>query len=214
MTSPVLRTTTALPYRYAGWAAIISGAIGVLTCGFLVAALRTRTTADPHATELLFGAHDIGAIVQYLCLIPVVWALRRFSQERPDGLGRSIITVGIGAISSTAILLLVEFFHLDWLPWYMVPQGVVGGWLMIVSWRIAKVLPNHLTGLGMIVGLGLVLVGTFPLGYALLVDPSVPESAANGYLHQIVKYGSYMGVFALPFWTVLMGGRLLRVKNS
>ena len=214
MPLPVLNSTVVSLYRSAGWAAIASGALGFVAYGLLVTALRAaRTSADPHTTELLFGAHDIGAILQYLCLIPVVCALRRFSQERPDGLGRPIITVGIAALSSTAVLLLVEFFHLDWLPWYMVPQGVVGGWLMVVSWRLAKGLPWYLTGLGTIVGFGLVLVGTVPLGYTLWVDPSVPESVANGYLHQIVKFGSYMGVFSLPFWTVLIGGRLVRVKN-
>jgi hypothetical protein len=95
----------------------------------------------------------------------------------------------------------------------MVPQGIFGGWLMVVTWRMAKIFPKYLTGIGMIVGLGLVLVGTFPIGYTLWVDPSAPESVANGFLHEIIKIGSYLGVFPLPFWTVLIGGRLLRENN-
>jgi len=213
MTSRASLATTTTSYGSAGWAAIASGAGGVVACGFLVTALRLRTAGDAQTAEFLFRGHDIGAILQYLCLIPVVCALQRFSQERSGGLGRPIITVGIAVLALTAALLLVEFFHLDWLPWYMVSQGVVGGWLIVASWRMAKILPWYLTGPGIIIGLGLVLVGTFPLGYTLLVDPSAAESVANDYLHQILKIGSYLGVFPLPVWTFLIGGRLLRVKN-
>ena len=200
-------------YTWAGWASVASSVLGLVACGFLVTALRLRTTADPHTTELLFGAHDIGAIFQYLCLIPVAVTLRQLSHSGTEGLGRPFLTVGVTALVSTAFLLLVEFIHFDWLPWYMVPQGIFGGWLMVVSWRMAKTLPWSLTGLGLIVGLGLVLVATFPLGYTLWVDPSVPESVANEILHQVVKVGSYLGVFPLPFWTVLLGAGLLRAKD-
>jgi len=204
----------ASPYRVVGWVSMTSGALGLAAFGSVVTALRLRVIADPHTAELCFGAHDIGATGQYLCLIPVVLALWQFSQERPERVSRSFITVGIAALSSTAILLLVEYFNLNWLPWYMVPQGVFGTWLILFCWRQTKVLPAYLAGLGMIVGFGLVLVGTFPLGYTFWVDPFAPDSVANRFLHRIVEIGSYLGIFLLPFWTILVGVRLLRVKRD
>ena len=180
-----------------------------------MAALRIRTSADSHAQELLFGVHDVGVILQYLWLIPVVFALQRLSRERSaEGLGRPIVAVGVAALSSTVALLLIGFFHFEWGPWYMVPQGVIGGWLMVISWRMAKVLPWSLRGLGLVVGLGLVFVGTVPLSYAVWVDPAVPESVANQIVHQIVTVGTFMGVPTFPVWSLLLGNRLLREKSA
>ena len=111
----------------------------------------------------------------------------------------------------------------------MLPQGVFGIWIIIACWRIQRIIPQWLKWFGIIVGLGLTLVGIFPVGYAVFVDhvifqipaPSeevmakIPaETFANSLLHQFLYIGSFMGVLTLPIWTILIGVRLLRKKNQ
>lgn len=75
----------------------------------------------------------------------------------------------------------------------------------------------------MIVGLGLALVGTFSISYAIFVSTiilrvpaasveelgKIPFTLANQILHQILWIGSLIGVYTLPSWTLLTGRRLL-----
>jgi hypothetical protein len=77
----------------------------------------------------------------------------------------------------------------------------------------------------MVVGLGLALVGIAFVGIAsvfpaLLAIPAVPQeniveqnTLANNISHHILYVGSYMGVAALPIWTILTGLKLLREKR-
>ncbi|HZJ36957.1 MAG TPA: hypothetical protein VFD29_10070 [Gillisia sp.] len=80
----------------------------------------------------------------------------------------------------------------------------------------------------MIERLGLALVGIYPLGYAIFVDiiilqipaPSdevlenIPMTLADSIFHLILAFGTIMGVGALPFWTIIVGLRLLRKKRA
>lgn len=95
---------------------------------------------------------------------------------------------------------------------------------MVVNRRLASVLPRGLTWFGMVVGFGLLLVGTFPLAYAIFVDPiglygpvpldyPHPKTTANFIIHDVFFVGTVLGVWTYPIWTILLGRRLLRAQG-
>lgn len=208
----------------AGRAAIASGTIGLVAFGLLIVYLKQRET-NPHG-DLVIRLHDASAILQYLLMIPVLLGLQRLSQKRPSCLGQVTLVTGIGALLLAVICLLLVFSGLVWDALYMFPQGVFGGWLMFVNWRLAGSLPGWLRWFGVVVGFGLVLVGLFPLGYAVLVDPvclRIPVvvedfptdfTPTNVLLHQLLAIGSCLGVATLPIWSALLGWHLLRASRT
>ena len=170
-------STTVSPYRSAGRAAIASGIIGILAYGFLVGYLVVRTQ-DMETGMVIVRIHDVGVIFQFLLMISVAVALYKLSQQQYPGMTRLTLYFGIGAISFTALFLLLGFPKILADVLYMFPQGVFGLWLMVVCWRMSGILSGGLRWFGMVVGLGLVLVGTFPLGYAIFVDKIILQIPA------------------------------------
>ena len=218
-----------LSYRSAGGAAITSGIIGILAFGFLIMFLMIRSQ-DPQQVIILVRIHDFCVILQFLFLIPVVFALFELIQERSPNTSRAMLNVGIGALSFTALFLLLNFTKVIADVLYMFPQGVFGVWIMIACWRMKGLMHQWLRWFGIIVGFGLVLVGIFPLGFAIFVDniilhiPSptdeeyrkiaVRQIPANIFIHKILWIGSFMGVLTLPIWTILVGVRLLKEETK
>lgn len=156
------------PYRSAGWSAIICGIIGFVAFGFLVAFL------IPHLTKglrdgILIRSHDVGVILQFLLLIPVVFGFYKLSYQRSEGMSKAMLVTGVGTLSFTVLFLLLIFPKLLNDTLYMFPQGIFGVWLIIVSWRMQGILSKGLRWFGVVVGFGLALVGTFPLGMAIFV---------------------------------------------
>jgi hypothetical protein len=215
-------------YRSAGWAAIICGIIGFLAFGFLVAFL------IPHLTKglrdgILIRSHDVGVILQFLLLIPVVFGLQKLSYQRPPGMRRAMLVTGVGALSFTVLFLLLIFPKILNDTLYMFPQGVFGVWLIVVSWRMQGILSRGLRWFGMVVGFGLALVGTFPSGMAIFVPwytfgdpPAIPAVTpevsagvilADNLFHQFLWIGTLLGVITLPLYTILLGTKLLREIN-
>jgi hypothetical protein len=110
---------------------------------------------------------------------------------------------------------------------YMLPQGVFGAWLIIANFRLSGLLPRWLRYFGMVVGFGLVLVGTVFPGLAAFVYPNMLKIPAvsvadeafqnteiNRILHLILSIGSVLGVVTLPIWTLLMGAKLLKREDA
>lgn len=88
---------------------------------------------------------------------------------------------------------------------YMVPQRVLGVWLMIVNRRLSSPGFRALARFGMVVGFGLLLVGTFPIAYVIFVKPTGlhsfetdPETTANAIIHNVLVIGTFMGVLTYP----------------
>jgi hypothetical protein len=167
--------------------------------------------------------------MQFLLLIPVVIAIVKLIQEHSPGRSQAMFYFGVGAVCFTVFFLLLIFPKIIADTLYMLPQGIFGIWMIIACWRIQGIIPQWLRWFGIIVGLGLTLVGVFPVGYAVFVDhvilqipaPSeevmekIPaETFANILLHQFLYIGSFLGVLTLPIWTILIGVRLLRKKNQ
>lgn len=224
--------TKVSPYRPAGWAALTSGAIGILAVVFLIGYLVLRGDQSPEAGVLANRLHDAGVILQFLLMIPVVFGLHKLSQQRPPAMSGTTLYTGLGALFFVVLLLLLIFPKVVADVLYMVPQGVFGGWLIFVSWRLTGTLSRGLRWFGLVVGLGLALVGTFPLGYSIFVDTivlQIPAASAeafkqmptstpaqammNSIIHFILFVGSLLGVLLFPLWTILLGRRLLRVET-
>lgn len=209
--------------RKTGLLAVLSGAIGLLAIGFLIAAVTTRTTWSLSSrVYLLFRIHDIGVVLQFLLLIPFALGLRKLSRGNARSIGSGGIAWGIGAISLVALLLLLGAGKLVNDMAYMLPQGIFGAWLILVNVRLSGSLPRWLRVFGMIVGCGLLLVGTVFPGLATFVYPNMWKIPAvpvddetlstteiNRILHLVLAVGSILGVVTLPVWTMLTGSKLL-----
>jgi hypothetical protein len=110
----------------------------------------------------------------------------------------------------------------------MLPQGIFGVWLIFICLRMKGILFKGLRWFGIVVGIGLTLVGIFFVGYTIFVSiiplripaasieeaSEIPITQANIYLHYFLDIGTLLGVLTLPFWTILLGRRLLREKRS
>lgn len=223
MTTQLLPATAAGQYRTAGKAAIISGVIGILAFGSMAAAVFVRLSGHP--PDLLFTINHVGVILQSLLMIPVALALGRLSRQRPPAMSRATLAFGIVALSLTVFWLALIFIQLAWDAVYTVPQGLVGVWLMLVNWRLSGVLGRAVRWLGTIAGFGMVLVGQFPITYAIFVEPvnffapspddaSFVETTANSIIHLLLIIGSYFGVLPYPIWSMLVGRRLLRERAA
>jgi hypothetical protein len=210
-------------FRPVGWAAIFSGIIGMLAFGFLVYPWQTL-----QLSMLMGRAHDVGAIVQFLLMIPVASGLYKLANQRSPGMSRANLVMGVAAISFTVLFLLLIFPKILSEALYMFPQGVFGVWLMIACWRFPGISSRGLRWFGIVTGLGLALVGIFPVGYAIFVDtlilqipaPSaeaiqkIPfDTPANNMIHFILYIGSFLGILTFPIWSILLGRKLLREKN-
>ena len=217
-----------ISYRSAGRSAIASGVIGILAYGFLIGYLATRNE-DAQNGVVPIRVHDFCVILQFLFLIPVVFAFYKLIQEHSPNTLRAMLNVGVGTLCFTSLFLLLIFPRVLADVLYMFPQGIFGIWIMIACWRLKGLISKWLRWFGIIVGFGLTLVGTFPLGYAIFVDSiilqipaptdqvmqNIPtETAANILLHRVLWIGTFMGVLTLPIWTILIGVRLLREKTK
>ena len=218
-------TATGAPHCFAGRAVIASGVIGMLAVGSLIAHLAYRGPRSGLGL-LMQNFHDVGVVLQFLLMIPVVFGLQKLSEQKSPGMRQTTLFVSVGALSFTVLFLLLGITKIIAAVLYMFPQGVFGVSLMIICWQMRGIFSRGLRWFGMVVGLGLALVGTFPTGYAIFVDTTVlqipaasdeavqkvPHTPANQILHFILVIGSLMGVATLPIWTLLLGRRLLRKK--
>jgi len=183
--------------------------------------------SDTQLDMVLIRVHDFCVILQFLSLIPLVFAFYKLIQRQSPNTSQAVLYVGIGSLGFTALFLSLNFPKIVADVLYMFPQGVFGVWLMNACWRLKGLTALWLRAFGVVVGLGLALVGLFPLGYAIFVNiiilhipaasneviGKIPlDTPANVFLHQILWVGSFMGVLTLPIWTILTGARLLR-KN-
>lgn len=209
-----------------GRCTVASGIIGIVAYAFLIVYLSIRNQ-DAQNGLVPVRIHDFCVILQFLFLIPLVIVLFKLIKQHSPSTSRALLYVGIVSICFTALFLLLNFPKVVADVLYMFPQGVFGAWMIIACLRTRGLIPQWLRWFGIIVGVGLVLVGIFPLGYAIFVDnvilhiPAVSDEVvakipvntpANIFLHQLIWIGTLMGVLTLPVWTILVGARLLRTK--
>lgn len=57
----------------------------------------------------MFSMHDIGIIIQFILLIPVVLGFYKISQQRTVVMSRSMLSTGVLALSFVVLFLLLIF---------------------------------------------------------------------------------------------------------
>jgi hypothetical protein len=168
--------------------------------------------------------HDIACAFQFLLLIPVFSGA--YSLLRPNSPYSSKMTFFIGIVAAlmTSLCLMLIFVKVVSEILYMIPQGLLGISLIGINLRKYELISLGLRIFGIIVGIGLLLTGIFPLGFAFLVNMDAlripaapmreyPQTHANNFLHILLFIGSFLGVITLPFWTILLGKALLKSSN-
>jgi hypothetical protein len=226
--------------KRAGRAMIGSGVMGLFAFASLFAALYMRETTasqeqwasgviQPGIWDTLFRGHDIAVILQALLLVPAALAIRgRDSAPTIPGLPPMAL-VGALANALVAVSLLMVFVLQSSDMLYMLPQGVVGAWVIWVARVRPPGLGKALCMLGWISGVGLVLVAIACLGIASAIGPSVltligpapktvdPEgvlSPLNAWSHLLLDIGTVLGVLTLPAWSILAGRGIARAAQS
>ncbi len=212
------------PYRSSGWATIVSGIIGILGIGFIIGYLISRSESGD-TWILMNRLHDGADAIQFLLLIPFVNGVHRLLQQKNYQTKHTTKIIGVSACIATSLSLLLIFPKLVSEIFYMIPQGIFGWWLILINLNKSKFISKSLRIFGGIVGIGLLLAGIFPIGFALFVSMDAlripaapqrefPQTAANGILHLIFFIGSVTGVLTLPFWSILGGIKLLKEKPA
>ena len=217
--------TNDLSYRSSGFYAIISGIIGAFAFAFLVTYLIVREKNFAQSIYIV-RFHDVGAMLQFLLLIPVVKGNYRLLKKQYLDVTQATLVIGIGSLLFTALFLLLTTPKIIADVLYLFPQGIFGAWLVFFNWHMKGILSKGLRWFGIVVGAGLILAGIFPVGYAIFVDTiilqipaasdeavqKIPHTTANMILHQMLAIGTLLGVVTLPIWTILLGRKLRRIS--
>ena len=209
--------------RLAGRLAIISGVFGIAAFACLIAFLVMRPSkASQQTSHFLLRTHDAGIILQSLCLIPFALALDAIVRQQSPGSARLTVAAAIIFLILIVVLMLLSFVNAITDVLYMIPQGALGVWLIVVCRQNANGLPSALRRLGVVAGIGLMLISLFPIGYALFVDPAILHGPiadndptppgtdrANSIVHMVLALGTLIGCSMYPLWSVLAGRWLL-----
>lgn len=213
------------PQRAAGRLAIASGVLGILAFASLLVPVVGRILGLRRATvTLLFKTHDIGVAIQALLMIPVVLVLYALMRELSPARGRSTLALGLAGNVGLALCVSLIFLTQASNMVYMLPQGLVGIWLILIGRQLAGTFTRRLNRTGTIAGLGLVIVAVSLLAIALALGPGIlalrgpipptPDpnlsNVANWIAHITLAVGTFMGVLLYPIWSILLGRKLLR----
>ncbi len=221
--------TTSGSYRPTGWAAIASGAIGIIAFGSLIAYLTTTPTEVLESkvilgpgvmapvSRLLINSSDVSFILQVLFMIPVALVLHAFGRQRSPGVSRVAVTVGIIALCGVALLRLLTLLNPEVSGiLFMGPTGFIGAWLIVVNWLLAGVLSRGLRITGTVAGVGLVIQSAsffFLGGLTVLTDG--PQAYADDVdFHNGNAIGGVPGSILFSTWAILLGCKLLRARDS
>jgi hypothetical protein len=203
-----------------------SGVFGLVAQGCLIAGVSymlASRTEHSGLVDLLFKSNNVAIIFQSLFMIPVVWGLHTLARERLPGTTSASLALAVVSLSLVVLCALLFLLKVVADDLYLVPQGAFGVWLMLANRRLSRVLPRGLTQFGTVVGFGLVLVGIFPLAYAVFVDPiglqgpvpldhPNPETTANTIIHLVFYVGTLLGVVTYPIWAILLGRHWARAR--
>jgi hypothetical protein len=161
-----------ISYRSLAWSIIVSGLFGVIAYGLLMYAVLGRSSGalTQPGYVMMFNLHDAVAMFQFLFLIPLVFAFHNVSLQRDNAMSRTTRIIGIISMSLVAFTLLLVFPGVLSNGIYTFPQVIFGGWLIVVCWQLDGLFPRSLRWFGMIIGFGLIIFGSFLVGYTIFVE--------------------------------------------
>jgi hypothetical protein len=206
--------------RVAAWGASASGVIGLVAAAFLIGAdqLRAWRLASRAVVTLLFASHDVASIGQSLLLIPAAYTLSVFARTQPLSFHRANAVMAITALSAIALLQSLLFINVAPGTLYMFPQGLLGVWLIVVNRRLSNGFPPHVTRVGILAGVGLIMIGASLLtvvgyfGPGILSGTPPPDDPqarlVNRIAHINLDLGTFLGKPLYPIWVLLVARRL------
>jgi hypothetical protein len=176
-----------------------------------------QTGVMPTVGSALITSNYVGVMLQALFMVPVALVLHTIGRQRSLGVSRVAVMVGIVALGGVAVLrfmLLVDPRISDIL--FMAPMGFVGVWLIAVNWLLAGVLTTPIRVAGTVAGLGLVVLGAsfFFLGGLVVLTDGPLAYASDVDFHVGIAIGGLPGLVVFPIWTIFLGGKLLRARDS
>ena len=211
-----------LTNRFAMGAAVASGTIGIMAAACLIAAVQLRAwrAASRPVVRFLFTTHDVAIICQSLLLIPAICVVHALYRQRSSAVSFASAVTSVTALSAIALLQSLRFADIGPDTLYMVPQGLLGVWLIIVNKCAKDILPPHVARVGMVAGLGLTMIaaslltviGYFGVG-ALSGPIRVGDSSArlvNRIVHINLDVGTFLGKPTYPIWVLLVAFTFLR----
>ena len=224
MTGPASPAKSESSYALAGRAAVASGALGIIAFALLITFLVRRLSGGTEQEAVpVIRAHDLAALLQFLLLLPLLAALPAIVRPTTRPAGRGSLLLGVLSVVLISLCLALVFTKGVPDDLYMIPLSAFGLWLVNENRRMVHVLPRRLTRLGTVAGVGLALIGSFPIAFTLFVDhthlsgwtpydyqPPPGTDLANGISHLVLVLGTFTGLTTFPVWTALVGRRLLR----
>jgi hypothetical protein len=189
------------PQHRTGWTvlwALISGIAGLLANVFLVLFF---------SFGWLGTANDAVLVVQFLAMIPVALALRRWLP--PTRSARLVTAMAVGAMAAAPVLQLMLIAGV--LDFYLQVRLVVSAFLLVYAWVFvvssighrSGALPRSVTRFGLLLGVSFPL-GLLLMGSGMLLDLGSPAQLA---------WLAWAGWLALPVWPLVLA-RLVFAKHA
>jgi hypothetical protein len=215
--------------RRLGLLVIASSIIAIAGFAVLAAALAAPPPAPGtlRRSEDLFRWQDGVVLVQALMMFPVSLGLRSLWPAQVGGTRSPLILAGLLSQAALAGVLLIRFADLTADLVYMIPQGLVGAWVIAFNVQTRGMLNKWVRWLGMIAGFGLLLVGAGALIYGVFVAPEMfvrPLTDAeidaqtwtqpNIIAHICMAAGTLLGRALYPVWLLILGIILLRAPQA
>jgi hypothetical protein len=208
---------------YAGWSAILSGALDLIGFVFLLLffaleAPRWIKSGEPNTPPLFGTLNDASFIFVALFMIPVAVALNKMNRSQSPTLSLVSLVIGMTGMLATAIIQALYVPRLIQTQQEVVLLGIalgfLGLWMILVNalGRAAN-LPRGLAWLGIVAGVSIILLpgaGIAIGGSAFLHDPSI---ALRSPLFMFAFASGILG-FSIGYaiWAILLGRLFLTGK--
>jgi len=192
---------------------VIGGVLALLASVTLLAAVELRAwrLAPRSIVAPLFRWHDGLTALQSALLLPFALRLSLITSQRSSSGWLAAVVAGTSLLA-IAILEALRFINVGPDTLYMLPQGVLGAWVIMISRRTAGTSPG-VWRLGVPTGLGLLLIAG-SLAAVLLYfgsdvfagtirNPDRYGQLINRAAHYTLRIGSYPGRLGLPIWVLV-----------
>ena len=202
---------------------IAGGAIALLAAIALIAGVEARSwrLARQPFVMSLFRWHDGLLIVQCVLLIPYALLLSRISVPGAAPLRLTAASLAVTSLLAIALLQALRFVDIGPDTLYMLPQGLLGVWLIMMSRRMRGHISGVVSRIGVLAGVGLLMIAASLLSIILyfgvgalsgpIRNPGPYAQAVNRIAHYNLRIGTYLGRLGLPIWVLWVGRRRLGV---
>jgi hypothetical protein len=187
-------------------------------CLLLGVEFRAWRLASRLVVQQLFRWHDGLMIVQSLLLIPFAVGVSRVVAAPPRE--RLLAVLAATSLITMAVLMLLWFLRVMTFgpadSWYMLPQAVLGLWVIAISRRLSS-RSVAVFWVGIAAGVGLLLIAASLLAVMMFAGPaamsgtirdrSATVQLVNQIGHITLRAGAYLGRLGFPIWALLIGRR-------